>query len=282
MFGWNLKGCVFSQFLVKPTKRAIHTTSRTTIWDVLHSFILSSWRDLPERPFAMLTFRQSALHLSIPKGLTTVKAPKLLVTKRQIKLMCIHSSSTYGSSNFKFNVCKSIWWLWKNMYRRELTFVENQRVPDMCSWPRIRRGSCALCSGWRRWAADHHSESTVADCNSNKTGIKWPLGSLLWNLKIDWEFLKISRNLKNSLRIACKYEVWQHWQHSLIVSPRRSNLFVCLWLLLVCTRCTEKFRFMDKRLREISRFFVAPPRVFPLSVGVRPCTVLSTNTSSLV
>ena len=32
---------------------------------------------------------------------------------------------------------------------------------------------------------------------------------------------------------------------------------------------TEKFRFMDKRLREISRFFVAPPRVFPLSVRAR-------------
>ena len=31
-------------------------------------------------------------------------------------------------------------------------------------------------------------------------------------------------------------------------------------------QCTEKCRFMDKRVREISRFFVAPPRVFPLSV----------------
>ena len=28
---------------------------------------------------------------------------------------------------------------------------------------------------------------------------------------------------------------------------------------------------MDKRLREISRFFVAPPRVFPLSVRARSC-----------
>ena len=32
---------------------------------------------------------------------------------------------------------------------------------------------------------------------------------------------------------------------------------------------TEKCRFMDKRLCEISRFFVAPPRVFPLSVCAR-------------
>ena len=32
---------------------------------------------------------------------------------------------------------------------------------------------------------------------------------------------------------------------------------------------TEKCRFMDKRLREISRFFVAPPRVFPLSICAR-------------
>ena len=32
---------------------------------------------------------------------------------------------------------------------------------------------------------------------------------------------------------------------------------------------TEKCRFMDKRLREISRFFVAPPHVFPLSVRAR-------------
>ena len=31
----------------------------------------------------------------------------------------------------------------------------------------------------------------------------------------------------------------------------------------------EKFRFMDKRVREISRFFVAPPHVFPLSVCAR-------------
>ena len=39
---------------------------------------------------------------------------------------------------------------------------------------------------------------------------------------------------------------------------------------------------MDKRVREISPFLVAPPRVFPLSVRARPRTVLSTNTSSLV
>ena len=35
-------------------------------------------------------------------------------------------------------------------------------------------------------------------------------------------------------------------------------------------------------MREISRFNVAPPRVFPLSVRTHPRTVLSTNTSSLV
>ena len=47
---------------------------------------------------------------------------------------------------------------------------------------------------------------------------------------------------------------------------------------------TEKCRFMDKRVREISLFFVAPPRVFPLSVCAHasPRTVLSTNTSSSV
>ena len=45
---------------------------------------------------------------------------------------------------------------------------------------------------------------------------------------------------------------------------------------------TKKCRFMDERMREISRFFVAPPRVFPLSVRTRPRTVLSTNTYSLV
>ena len=37
---------------------------------------------------------------------------------------------------------------------------------------------------------------------------------------------------------------------------------------------TKKCRFMDKRVREISCFFVAPPRVFPLSVRARPCTGL--------
>ena len=45
---------------------------------------------------------------------------------------------------------------------------------------------------------------------------------------------------------------------------------------------TEKCRFMDKREREISRFFGAPPRAFPLSVRARPRTVLSTNTFSSV
>ena len=45
---------------------------------------------------------------------------------------------------------------------------------------------------------------------------------------------------------------------------------------------TKKCKFMDKRVCEISRFFVAPLHVFPLSVCARPCTVLSTNTSSLV
>ena len=41
---------------------------------------------------------------------------------------------------------------------------------------------------------------------------------------------------------------------------------------------------MDKRVREISRFNVAPPcaREFPLPVRAHPHTVLSTNTSSLV
>ena len=45
---------------------------------------------------------------------------------------------------------------------------------------------------------------------------------------------------------------------------------------------TKKCRFMYKRVREISRVFFVPPRVFPLSVRARPRTVLSTNTSSLV
>ena len=45
---------------------------------------------------------------------------------------------------------------------------------------------------------------------------------------------------------------------------------------------TKKCRFMDKRVREISRFFAALPHIFPLSVRARPRTVLSTNTSSLV
>ena len=39
---------------------------------------------------------------------------------------------------------------------------------------------------------------------------------------------------------------------------------------------------MDKRVREISRFNVVLPRVFPLSVRAHPRIVLSTNTSSLV
>ena len=47
-------------------------------------------------------------------------------------------------------------------------------------------------------------------------------------------------------------------------------------------RSTEKFTFMDKRLHEISRFFVAPPRVFPLSVRARRRTFLSTNSSTSV
>ena len=37
----------------------------------------------------------------------------------------------------------------------------------------------------------------------------------------------------------------------------------------ILSPCTEKCRFMDKRVREVSRFFVAPPRVFPLSVCER-------------
>ena len=45
---------------------------------------------------------------------------------------------------------------------------------------------------------------------------------------------------------------------------------------------TKKCRFMAKRVREISRFNVAPPQVFPLSVRARPRTILSTNISSLV
>ena len=45
---------------------------------------------------------------------------------------------------------------------------------------------------------------------------------------------------------------------------------------------TEKCRFMDKRLSEIWCFFVAPPRVFPLSVSARPRTFLSTNSSTSV
>ena len=50
--------------------------------------------------------------------------------------------------------------------------------------------------------------------------------------------------------------------------------------------CTEKCRFMDKRVREISLFFVVLPHVFPLFVHAparaRQRTVLSTNASSSV
>ena len=47
---------------------------------------------------------------------------------------------------------------------------------------------------------------------------------------------------------------------------------------------TKTCRFMDKRVLEILRFLIAPPRVhvFPLSVRAHPRTVLSTNTSTLV
>ena len=45
---------------------------------------------------------------------------------------------------------------------------------------------------------------------------------------------------------------------------------------------TQKCRFMEKRVGEISRFFVAQPPVFPLSVRARPRTSLYTNTSTLV
>ena len=74
-----------------------------------------------------------------------------------------------------------------------------------------------------------------------------------------------------------------------LLCPNESN---CTWPLeprnwvwkkgLRQSRYTEKFRFLDKRVRKISRFFGAPPRVFPLSVCARPRTVLSTNTSTLV
>ena len=43
-----------------------------------------------------------------------------------------------------------------------------------------------------------------------------------------------------------------------------------------------KCRFMDKRVREISRFFVAPPRMFSLSVWRVSRTLLSRNTSGSV
>ena len=61
---------------------------------------------------------------------------------------------------------------------------------------------------------------------------------------------------------------------------RQRGCHILQWQCLFC--CTKKCRFMDKRVREISRFFVVQPRVFPLSVRARPRTVLSTNTSSLV
>ena len=45
---------------------------------------------------------------------------------------------------------------------------------------------------------------------------------------------------------------------------------------------TEKCRFMDKRVCEILCFFVAPPRVFPLSVWRVSRTLLYRNTSTSV
>ena len=68
----------------------------------------------------------------------------------------------------------------------------------------------------------------------------------------------------------CPRPLWQPWN--------RTYAEPCRWI----SRCTKKCIFMEKRVREISRFFVAPPRVFPLSVRARPRTVLSTNTSTLV
>ena len=45
---------------------------------------------------------------------------------------------------------------------------------------------------------------------------------------------------------------------------------------------TQKCRFVDKKVHEISRFFVAPPCGFPLSVWCVSRTSLSTITSTLV
>ena len=52
----------------------------------------------------------------------------------------------------------------------------------------------------------------------------------------------------------------------------------CPW----CRRSTEKCIFMDKRVREISRFFVAPRREFAPAVWRVSRTLLSRNTSTSV
>ena len=47
-------------------------------------------------------------------------------------------------------------------------------------------------------------------------------------------------------------------------------------------RDTQKCRFMEKRVREISSFFVAPRSEFAPAVCARPRTPFSINTSTLV
>ena len=58
----------------------------------------------------------------------------------------------------------------------------------------------------------------------------------------------------------------------------------CPWLLpsLLSLQHTQECRFMEKRLREISRFFVASRREFAPAVRARPRTPFSINTSTSV
>ena len=75
----------------------------------------------------------------------------------------------------------------------------------------------------------------------------------------------LSRTVRNSrtLGIKLKESTRRRFRERIQFYPLFNSIFVKSNDDAVTT---EQCRFMDKKVREISRFFVAPPRAFPLSV----------------
>ena len=146
----------------------------------------------------------------------------------------------------------------------------------------------ALASSF--WAhSDAGGEVCHADSGGHSQVVIFEGGRGHRSIQVSKEVRGILYSSRNAVWISRSHVDWQPNLHVWILIMCKESVApkVPAFLRVDCAHsdrftCTQKCRFMGKEVREISRFFVAPPHVFAPALCAASRTSLPRNTSTLV